>query len=302
MISASVEARGESHDNKEQVAQGRGRRPAQGRIAVRRSGRHAGRLPDAERGPDLRHGRKVQPLRRASRERPAPGPYHHLSLAHRAVRCPVGTSARRLRRSTTWPATRRRSRPATSMSGKSRRRSAPCPTGKDDRTVLILGAGAGGLNAALALRRNGFAGRVMMATAEADLPYDRPSLSKGFMAGDTARAELVLEPEPVYLAARHRDPQGTPGDRRRQAKEDGLVFQSTEAPLRQASPGHRRDAEDARDQGNPAAGLLRFEEPSRRRRPSSPRSPGPKPWPSSAAASWGSRSPRRSARGASTSM
>jgi NADPH-dependent 2,4-dienoyl-CoA reductase/sulfur reductase-like enzyme/nitrite reductase/ring-hydroxylating ferredoxin subunit len=73
------------------------------------------------------------------------------------------------------------------------------PHGKDDRTVLILGAGAGGLNAALALRRNGFAGRVMMATAEADLPYDRPSLSKGFMAGDTARAGLVLEPEPVYL-------------------------------------------------------------------------------------------------------
>ncbi len=73
------------------------------------------------------------------------------------------------------------------------------PHGKDDRTVLILGAGAGGLNAALALRRNGFAGKVMMATAEGDLPYDRPSLSKGFMAGDTARAELVLEPESVYL-------------------------------------------------------------------------------------------------------
>ena len=70
--------------------------------------------------------------------------------------------------------------------------------GKDDRTVLILGAGAGGLNAALALRKIGFAGRVLMATAEADLPYDRPALSKGFMAGDTTRDELVLEPEPVY--------------------------------------------------------------------------------------------------------
>ncbi|HMA55071.1 MAG TPA: FAD-dependent oxidoreductase [Acidobacteriota bacterium] len=72
------------------------------------------------------------------------------------------------------------------------------PRGSDDRTVLILGAGAGGLNAALALRKIGFAGRVLMATAESDLPYDRPSLSKGFMAGDTAKDELVLEREPVY--------------------------------------------------------------------------------------------------------
>ena len=72
------------------------------------------------------------------------------------------------------------------------------PRGHDDRTFLILGAGAGGLNAALALRKIGFAGRVLMATAEADLPYDRPDLSKGFMAGDTARDKLALEPEPVY--------------------------------------------------------------------------------------------------------
>jgi len=72
------------------------------------------------------------------------------------------------------------------------------PRGKDDTTVLILGAGAGGVNAALALRRNGFAGKVIMATAEADLPYDRPALSKGFMAGETARAELVLQPASAY--------------------------------------------------------------------------------------------------------
>ena len=72
------------------------------------------------------------------------------------------------------------------------------PRGNDDRTVLILGAGAGGLNAALALRKIGFAGRVLMATAEAELPYDRPALSKGFMAGDTSRDDLSLEPEAVY--------------------------------------------------------------------------------------------------------
>ncbi len=72
------------------------------------------------------------------------------------------------------------------------------PRGDDDRTFLILGAGAAGLNAALALRKIGFAGRLLMATAEADLPYDRPDLSKGFMAGGTTRDDLALEPELVY--------------------------------------------------------------------------------------------------------
>lgn len=72
------------------------------------------------------------------------------------------------------------------------------PRGSDDRTFLILGAGAGGLNAALSLRKNGFAGRLLMTTAEADLPYDRPSLSKGFMAGETAKDDLLLEPESAY--------------------------------------------------------------------------------------------------------
>lgn len=72
------------------------------------------------------------------------------------------------------------------------------PRGEDGRTFLILGAGAGGLNAALSLRRIGFAGRVLMATAEPDLPYDRPALSKGFMAGETPREDLLLEPGPAY--------------------------------------------------------------------------------------------------------
>lgn len=72
------------------------------------------------------------------------------------------------------------------------------PRGKDDRTFLLLGAGAGGLNAALALRKIGFSGRLLMVTAEADLPYDRPSLSKSYMAGEVSRDDLFLETEPLY--------------------------------------------------------------------------------------------------------
>ena len=55
--------------------------------------------------------------------------------------------------------------------------------GSDPRTFLIVGAGGAGNMAAEALRRHGFAGRIVMVTAEAERPYDRPNLSKDFLTG-----------------------------------------------------------------------------------------------------------------------
>ena len=52
------------------------------------------------------------------------------------------------------------------------------------RTVTIVGASLGGLNAAEALRRDGFDGPVTLIGAESHLPYDRPPLSKQVLAGD----------------------------------------------------------------------------------------------------------------------
>ena len=40
--------------------------------------------------------------------------------------------------------------------------------------VVIVGAGHGGAQAAIALRQNGFAGTVMMIGREPELPYERP--------------------------------------------------------------------------------------------------------------------------------
>ncbi len=52
------------------------------------------------------------------------------------------------------------------------------------RAVTIVGASLAGLNAAEALRREGFDGPVTLVGAEEHLPYDRPPLSKQVLAGD----------------------------------------------------------------------------------------------------------------------
>ena len=52
------------------------------------------------------------------------------------------------------------------------------------RSVTIVGASLAGLNAAEALRREGFDGPVTLIGAEPHPPYDRPPLSKQVLAGD----------------------------------------------------------------------------------------------------------------------
>lgn len=51
-----------------------------------------------------------------------------------------------------------------------------------DRTFVIVGGGLAGARAAAALRERGFDGRIVLIGAEAHLPYQRPPLSKEFLA------------------------------------------------------------------------------------------------------------------------
>ena len=60
-------------------------------------------------------------------------------------------------------------------------------------SLLVVGSGLAGLSAARAARELGFTGPVTVLGQEAHRPYDRPPLSKDYLAGTTARADLDLE-------------------------------------------------------------------------------------------------------------
>jgi 3-phenylpropionate/trans-cinnamate dioxygenase ferredoxin reductase subunit len=58
--------------------------------------------------------------------------------------------------------------------------------------VVIVGAGQGGAHAAMALRQQKFGGSILMIGAESFLPYERPALSKEYLAGDKIFDALLL--------------------------------------------------------------------------------------------------------------
>ncbi|MFF0751598.1 NAD(P)/FAD-dependent oxidoreductase [Streptomyces sp. NPDC004267] len=69
------------------------------------------------------------------------------------------------------------------------------------RTVAVVGASLAGLSAARALRKQGYDGRLVLIGDEAHRPYDRPPLSKEFLAGRIGEADLALETDGEDLGA-----------------------------------------------------------------------------------------------------
>ncbi|WP_330352686.1 NAD(P)/FAD-dependent oxidoreductase [Streptomyces chartreusis] len=69
------------------------------------------------------------------------------------------------------------------------------------RTVAVVGASLAGLSAARSLRRQGYAGRLVVIGDELHRPYDRPPLSKEFLAGTLGEPELALESDDEDLRA-----------------------------------------------------------------------------------------------------
>ena len=64
----------------------------------------------------------------------------------------------------------------------------------DKRDVVIVGAGHGGAQAAIALRQLGFAGSIAVVGNEPEFPYERPPLSKEYFAGDKAFDRILIRP------------------------------------------------------------------------------------------------------------
>ncbi|MHC5794837.1 NAD(P)/FAD-dependent oxidoreductase [Lacisediminihabitans sp. FW035] len=64
-----------------------------------------------------------------------------------------------------------------------------------DAGLVVVGASLAGLRAVEAARRGGYAGRITLFGAEAHLPYDRPPLSKEFLAEGGAPSYFLTESE-----------------------------------------------------------------------------------------------------------
>jgi 3-phenylpropionate/trans-cinnamate dioxygenase ferredoxin reductase subunit len=68
--------------------------------------------------------------------------------------------------------------------------------------VVIVGAGQGGAQAAIALRQQKLAGSILVIGAEPELPYERPALSKEYLAGEKSFERMLLRP-PAFWAERN---------------------------------------------------------------------------------------------------
>jgi apoptosis-inducing factor 3 len=68
----------------------------------------------------------------------------------------------------------------------------------DGRLFAVIGGGAVAGAAAGALREAGFRGRILIVSAEDRWPYDRPNLTKDYLAGDAGADWLPLRPDGFY--------------------------------------------------------------------------------------------------------
>jgi NADPH-dependent 2,4-dienoyl-CoA reductase/sulfur reductase-like enzyme/nitrite reductase/ring-hydroxylating ferredoxin subunit len=65
-------------------------------------------------------------------------------------------------------------------------------------SVLIIGGGAAGNSISETLRREGYAGPITMVDRDPSAPYDRPNLSKDYLAGNAPEEWIPLHPAEFY--------------------------------------------------------------------------------------------------------
>ena len=65
-------------------------------------------------------------------------------------------------------------------------------------TAIIIGAGHAGGELAIALRNEGWEGRILLLSDEQHLPYHRPPLSKAYLTGSVPQESLSIRPQAAY--------------------------------------------------------------------------------------------------------
>lgn len=64
----------------------------------------------------------------------------------------------------------------------------------DRADVVIVGTGHGGAHAAISLRQHGFDGSILMIGRDPEPPYERPPLSKEYLAGEKPFERILIRP------------------------------------------------------------------------------------------------------------
>ena len=70
-----------------------------------------------------------------------------------------------------------------------------------DKTILVVGGGHAAAQLVSSLRQLEFAGEIALLGDEAWLPYQRPPLSKKYLAGSLETERLYVKPESFYEEA-----------------------------------------------------------------------------------------------------
>lgn len=124
-------------------------------------------------------------------------PWHHACFS---LRTGEALAAPALSPVSCWRVERREGRLFVTDKGpeKAARGASPPPAGSATERIVIIGGGAAGFAAAEMLRREGFGGALTLISADESAPYDRPNLSKDYLAGTAPEEWIPLRPDEFY--------------------------------------------------------------------------------------------------------
>jgi NADPH-dependent 2,4-dienoyl-CoA reductase/sulfur reductase-like enzyme/nitrite reductase/ring-hydroxylating ferredoxin subunit len=124
-------------------------------------------------------------------------PWHHACFS---LRTGEALAAPALTATASWRVERRNGRICVHEKMAAAPRRTPATSQPADRggPMVIVGGGAAGYAAAEMLRRKGYGGKVTIVSADDAVPYDRPNLSKDYLAGTAPEEWIPLSPNAFY--------------------------------------------------------------------------------------------------------